>query len=908
LHKVGGKVKKKNRRIGTKNVDAKAYTFRSAVKAGRAIRRAADKGERKKHIPLVDRTPVEPPPYIVAIVGPPKVGKSTLLRCLVKHYVRITLTEIRGPITIVTGKTRRVTFTEVCSDISSMIDIAKIADLVLLMVDASYGFEMETFEFLNICQVHGMPRIMGILSHLDVIKKKEKVKHAKKLLKHRFWTEVYQGAKLFYLSGMINEHYLRNEIHNLARFISVAKLRPLAWRIDHPYVYCDRYEDLTNPEILHDNPRANRVISLYGWVRGTFLKSHSAVHIPGVGDFRIKEINALSDPCPLPSKEKVKRTLNERERIIYAPFSGLGGIVYDKDAIYIDTGGSHTFRKPRHELLRALDNIKQGIDDKMGKMGLKLISDAKNDLIETDASGEADDIEEGENGFGNENETVGRGDIDEDESRESCLTDDSWSALSKKAQSMYELKKQSRFKWSTVVYNETESGFNSVINSGNDRITKIRVTAAENRRKNDKERLKNKFNAEYDEANRYYLQLKDEFEQQAKLNKSVFDNLDEDVRQKLEGFRPGTYVRVEFENIPVEFIDNFDPTKPYIIGGLITAEQNFGSLQVRIKKHRWYERILKSRDPLIISCGWRRFQTVVIYSMQDHNMRQRFLKYTPQHMYCQAVFWGPVVAQNTGFLALQSLTETMGFRIAATGVVLNLDKAFEVVKKLKLIGYPYEIFKKSAFIKGMFNSTLEVAKFEGASIRTVSGIRGIIKKAQREPHGAFRATFEDKILLSDIVFLRSWVTVPVPRFCATVTNHLLRSDTEWEGIRTVGRLRFERGLKAPMKNDSVYQEIKRRPFESAPLVIPKTLQKDLPYRLKPKYVKNIKVLDDRLISKHTAVILEPHESKLHRFLEMLDVVNADKVKKNREAMVERVKKHRKVTYYAIYLCYCVCFC
>lgn len=47
----------------------------------------------------------------------------------------------------------------------------------------------------------------------------------------------------------------------------------------------------------------------------------------------------------------------------------------------------------------------------------------------------------------------------------------------------------------------------------------------------------------------------------------------------------------------------------------------------------------------------------------------------------------------------------------------------------------------------------------------------------------------------------------MPRFCATVTNHLLRSDTEWEGIRTVGRLRFERGLKAPMKNDSVYQVI-----------------------------------------------------------------------------------------------------
>ena len=49
----------------------------------------------------------------------------------------------------------------------------------------------------------------------------------------------------------------------------------------------------------------------------------------GCGDFTLSSVSVLPDPCPLPEKAK-KRSLNEKEKLIYAPMAGVGGIVYDK--------------------------------------------------------------------------------------------------------------------------------------------------------------------------------------------------------------------------------------------------------------------------------------------------------------------------------------------------------------------------------------------------------------------------------------------------------------------------------------------------------------------------------------------------------------------------------------------------
>jgi ribosome biogenesis protein BMS1 len=170
----------------------KAFALQSFVAAERKFRRTQDINAKRLAVPEVDRASLEPPPIVVALVGPPKVGKSILMQNLIKNYTRQRLNNIKGPVTVVTSKSRRITFIECNNDLNSIIDVAKVADLVLLLIDASFGFEMETFEFLNVCQVHGFPRIMGVLTHMDMVKTNKQLKKTKKRLKHRFWTEIYQ--------------------------------------------------------------------------------------------------------------------------------------------------------------------------------------------------------------------------------------------------------------------------------------------------------------------------------------------------------------------------------------------------------------------------------------------------------------------------------------------------------------------------------------------------------------------------------------------------------------------------------------------------------------------------------------------------------------------------------------------
>lgn len=398
--------------------------------------------------------------------------------------------------------------------------------------------------------------------------------------------------------------------------------------------------------------------------------------------------------------------------------------------------------------------------------------------------------------------------------------------------------------------------------------------------------------------NEFLDTLKREKEARLARNREEFGGEGELARLRHEGFRPGIYCRVELEGVPAAFIQSFDPNFPLVLGGLTPQETNMGLIRCRFKKHRWHKKILKCNDPLVFSIGWRRFQSIPIYSTEEPNGRHRYLKYTPEHMHCTATFYGPQVPPNTGVLAIQTMTGNIrGFRIAATGVVLELNASFQIVKKLKLVGTPSKIYKNTAFITGMFNSDLEVSRFEGGSIRTVSGIRGQIKKALREGHpGSFRATFEDKIVLSDIIFCRTWMPVEIQQYYNPVTNHLSADGVVgWRGMRTKALMQIETGTPIDMNPDSLYRPIERDERKPIKMVLPKKVEEALPYAKKSK--NETKRKKKSYLAKR-AVMLEPEERERITFINALNTLRKQKTKlrkaKKAEKREEKEKKDAKM--------------
>nr|UXY87051.1 BMS1-like protein [Cryptomonas sp.] len=606
-------------------------------------------------------------PVIVSVVGPRRVGKTTFIKSIISHYSITDNVYLNGPVLVYGKEKIPYLFVESLPDKLSNINLAKASDIIILVIDCFFGLEMETFEFLSLALVHGCPRILCILTHLDLFGNWKNLKKAKKRIKNRLKKELNLQAKILYFSGIcISEKYFPREISNVTRYLSAVFLYPsfLHKTTSYIVVHSLRIKKINN----------KNTIFFSGFNKGkTYDKSYmSSAYIPGIG------------------KVIIKKTLDPGMR---------------------------------------LDLFKNKNKKKM----LNIQSDFPLVKKYTKFSKNSNAFEDCQN------------------------------------ENFFEI-----FHFSFYERYLTKKNRNKIFPSKN--------TIDSKKFNSHKYFDKDKFQSEFSKNQNQIFNTEVNFNKMylKKLNNNkVFDFKNLSIKRILKNNQIKVIgekvVTIELNDFPDNFKSYFDPSYLIIISLSSICQDRNEILKAKIIRHKWNKIAPRSKIPHLISLGWKIFKTILIFFKEDYPGRVRFQKYLSSYISNFACFYSPMIENGSTIVGISEESSEIKnkyqgtiFSVVFTGNILASNKKLTVYKKHKLKGIVFKIFKKTAFIRNMFQNELEVSRFVGASVQSLSGYRGIIKKPIANSYiGSFRACFEKHLHIDDIVVLRLFIPVGIEK----IYNH-----------------------------------------------------------------------------------------------------------------------------------------
>ena len=86
------------------------------------------------------------------------------------------------------------------------------------------------------------------------------------------------------------------------------------------------------------------------------------------------------------------------------------------------------------------------------------------------------------------------------------------------------------------------------------------------------------------------------------------------INEQTNFFQKGFYVKITLEKVKYADFLQVSHKMPVILSRINLGEDNLAFVKVNFKRHRWYSNLLKSNDPIIVSSGWRRYQTMITFA------------------------------------------------------------------------------------------------------------------------------------------------------------------------------------------------------------------------------------------------------------------------------------------------------
>ncbi|KAK4700449.1 pre-rRNA-processing protein TSR1, partial [Phenoliferia sp. Uapishka_3] len=232
-----------------------------------------------------------------------------------------------------------------------------------------------------------------------------------------------------------------------------------------------------------------------------------------------------------------------------------------------------------------------------------------------------------------------------------------------------------------------------------------------------------------------------------------------------EGVEAGTRVVLHIKNVPQSFIASYNPLLPLVVFGLLKHEHKYSVMHFTIQRNTECTETVRSKDPLVVIIGPRRFVINPIFS--QHTARgggkgannvhkfERFLRHginaTIATAYLPITFGSqPAVLLRVPTSDAPDADPTI--HLIGTGTLLSSDPTRITAKRIILTGHPFKVHKKTATIRYMFFNQPDIEYYKPIALRTKRGRTGHIRESLGT-HGYFKAGFDGPIDQMDQICL-----------------------------------------------------------------------------------------------------------------------------------------------------------
>ncbi|XP_014888775.1 pre-rRNA-processing protein TSR1 homolog [Poecilia latipinna] len=654
-------------------------------------------------------------------------------------------------------------------DMHSLLDVAKVADSLVFVLDSTEGWDTYGDHCLSCLFAQGLASHALVCQGLSDISVKKRVDFRKALSKI---TEVrFPDSRLFPLDS-------DQDATLLLRHLGSQRQRKLGFRSRRSHLLAERVAFTPNGPMEGSGgggPSGLGTLRVSGYVRGCALHANRLVHISGHGDFQLSQIDAPPDPLPL-NLTTVRATKPGRGRDVEmqdgdeseAPVRVLmKADPSSRESLQVEAAvdpmdGEQTW-PTEQELLDAEEarknkrvmKVPKGTSDYQATWIID--EDEEEENGETDEESSDDDdgddlMDEAMDGEDEENHSQETGsqaasedEDDEEEEEEEVLSTERGGADQRYDDNMDEAAEEEGLKR----YREARSHelFPDEVDTPLDAPARIRFQRYRG--------LKSFRSSPWDPMENLPLDYSRIFQFQSfeRTRRRILAEAAADE----DGAMDGWYVTLHIIDVPVSVMESVQSGKPLVLVSLLPHEQKMSVMHLLVQRHPSNTEPIKSKEELVFHCGFRRFRASPIFSQHttaDKHKMERFLR--PDAPTVVSVY-APITFPPAGVLLFKQRNDGVQ-DLVATGSLLSCDPRRVVLKRIVLSGHPFKINRRSAVVRYMFFNRDDIMWFKPVELRTKWGRRGHIKDALGT-HGHMKCVFDNQLRSQDTVLMNLYKRV-----------------------------------------------------------------------------------------------------------------------------------------------------